>query len=143
MSEVEAQKQKLDMERDQHQELKIWFFIARKEKLEPEIEMVQATLAYTLEDALLRAKQEAKDLNVVYHGQNTTVKELIEKIYLEGIVTPKITDEKLPEIPPKEMSRKQFIYNILLAADTMIKDPEKRKQLKALLKEIKTNEKNK
>ncbi len=132
---------KLTLKREEEQELKVYFFIARQDKIEVQNEMVQATLAYRLEDALLRAKQEAKEWQVVYHGQNVPVRELIEKIYIEKSIAPPITDEKLPEIPQKEMTKQNFIWNCLLLADKFIEDPQKREQLKELLKEIKIDEK--
>ena len=132
---------KLELERETKSPLMVYFFIIHSPELKLKEEKCVAVMAYELETALIRAGQEAKGLSLFYTGQKTPITELISKLHLDNVISPPTSEEKLPEIPQKELTKRQFIWNILYAADKLISDPTKRQQLKDLLKEIKTNEK--
>ena len=131
---------KLNLKIDEVLELKIYFMIARQQDIKIPNEKVVASLAYNLEGALEKAREEAKGLNLAYHGQNIPVKDLIEKIYLEGVISP-ITTEPSSEITKPDMTKQQFLFNLLLVADTFVADKEEKDELKRLLSKIKINEK--
>ena len=131
------QEPKLELNRQEKQELKLYFFIARQPNIEVQNEKVIAVLAYELESALLRGKQEAKELNIIYHGQAIPIREVIEKIYIEGVLSPPTTTEKLPEIPREKLSIEQFKAGLVLAAENLCQNEEQKKQLKELIENLK------
>jgi len=134
---------KLELERETKSPLMVYFFIIHSPELKLKEEKCVAVMAYELETALIRAGQEAKNLSLFYTGQKTPITELISKLHLDNVISPPTSEEQLPEIPQKEMSKQSFIWNLLYAVDNFIEDPEKRQQLKDLLKEIKVEAKNK
>jgi len=138
---------KLELKKEASLDLLVYFFISHRPEITLKDEKCIVIMAYDLETAMIRAgietqKTGIENLKIFYTGQKVNISDLISKLHLEGIVAPQSTEEKLPEIPKEEMTKQQFIYNILLAADQFIQDPEKRKQLKDLLKEIKVGKNN-
>lgn len=131
-----AQAKKFKLEKKTKEELKIYFMIARPQSIKIPNEAVLGILAYNLEDALLKAQGLIPEFNIVFHGQIATVKELLNKIYLEQnvIVPPK---KKLIEIKPEpeKLSREQFKAGLMLALEEFTKGRNK-KELKKIIEKL-------
>lgn len=128
--------EKLDLKREETKDLRIYFFIARTPEIKVEQEKCVAVLAYDLENALIRASQEAKGLGIVFHGQSSTVKELIEKIYLEGVISPPTTEVIEPVIKEK-LSLEQFKSGLLMILEEYVKDEKEKVELKTIIEKLK------
>jgi len=72
-----------------------------------------------------RALVDAKGLNATYHGQFVSIRELIQKLYLEEIVSPPVSGYK----ETSSLTPEQFIYNLEYAAKDIIKDEKLKKRL--------------
>ena len=132
---------KLELKKETSLDLLVYFFISHRPEIILKDEKCIVIMAYDLETAMIRAgietqKTGTENLEIFYTGQKVNISDLISKLHLEGIVVPQSTEEKLPEIPKEEMTKQQFIYNILLAADRFL-EKDKAEQLKALLKYVK------
>ena len=133
-------KEKLNLKRDEVLDLRIYFMVARKEDIKVSNEKVVASLAYNLEGALERAKEEAKGLNLAYHGQNIPVKELIDKIYLDGQITPQSDgEEKIELVNLEKLSKEQFLAGLSMILEEFVGEEDK-EVLKDIIKRIKVGE---
>ena len=136
MTQPPQPNKKLNLKVDEVLELKVWFMIARQPKIEIQNEKVIAVLAYRLEDALAKAKEEAKELTLVFHGQAIPVRELIEKIYLEGVVSPPpVEPSTIKEVPKEKMSQETFKASLLLVLNEFC-PPEDKENLKKIIEKI-------
>jgi len=72
----------------------VFFFIVRSGVYRIPNEAVLAVLAYDLETALARAKNDAGALDITYRGQNISIYRLIEKLHLDTVVSPPTTETK-------------------------------------------------
>ena len=128
---------KLDLKRDEVLDLRIYFMVARKEDIKVSNEKVVASLAYNLEGALERAKEESKGLNLAYHGQNIPVKELIDKIYLgDNITPPPDGEEKIEPVNVEKLSKEQFLAGLSMALEEFAEEKDK-EVLREIIKKIK------
>ena len=109
------QEQKLKIERDTREHLKIYFMIARIPNLNISSEYVLPVLAYNLENALITARQDAPtNLNIVFKGQALSVKEFLSKIrYKQAIAIP--PKEEPISIQPTKLGKKGLKAGLLYA----------------------------
>ena len=130
-------KDKLELKREQSQDLRIYFMIARQPEIKIENEKVIAVIAYTLEDSLIKAREEAKTLNIIFHGQSMTVSSLIEKLYLDNIVSPQPDgEEKIEPVNLEKLSKEQFLAGLSMVLEEFTEEKDK-EVLRDIIKKIK------
>ncbi len=140
--------EKLQLTREEHQELRIYFFIGERKVMDtggflpiPMPSSIERkcmyAIAYKLEEAFEITKKLDPGWSCFYTGQNTTVREFLEHLQIDQFVSPPKTEEpKLEEAdPPKKISFEQFRLNLLLVADDYVK-PEDRETLKRIISEL-------
>lgn len=136
-STTPVEEPKLNIKREEPQDLRIFFFIARTPEIKIEQEKCIAILSYDLETALVRASQESKGWGLVFHGQSTTIRELMERIYLDGIVSPPTTNlEAVEQISKEKLSLEQFKAGLAYAAEELVKNEEEKAKLKEMIKKL-------
>jgi len=130
--------EKLELKRTKEQDLRLFFMIGRKLSPMPE-EKIIAILSFQLEDAFIKAKTTYLGFNLIYNGQNILMRELLEKLQVEGSVSPPTSrEERVEEEPlsPERINFEQFKNCLLLAVDEFTK-PEDKETLKNIIKELK------
>jgi len=118
--------EKLKLEKAE--ELKLYFFIGRKNDIRIEGEKCISVLAYDLETALKKARESEKDA-IVYHGQSISVRSLTSKIAQEEVSVEK---GNIPQVLGKE----QFKRCLLLSANELVKDPLDKESLMKIINKI-------
>ena len=128
---------KLNLKRDEVLDLRIYFMVARKEDIKVSNEKVVACLAYNLEEALIKAKEEAGPLNIIFHGQSMPVSVLIEKLYLDNIISPQPEGKEIIEpINLEQLSKEQFLAGLSMALEEFAEEKDK-EVLREIIKRIK------
>lgn len=134
--------QKLELTRQEAQDLRIFFMIGKK--VVPILEeRVMFSLAFKLEEAFEKIKLESPGYLLLYTGQNMTVKELLEGLQFNKVVSPPTNkEESIREepLPPEQLNFEQFRNCLLLVAEEYVK-PEDQERLKEIIKELKYKEK--
>ena len=132
--------EKLKLTREESQELRIFFMIGKRPLRNMIVEeKVVAILAYQLEDAFSKAKKENPGFGLLYHGQNTTVRELLSQLQTDSVVSlPTHSEEGRVEKPdpPEKISLEQFRTGLMLVADEYVTDPNDQKELKRIISEL-------
>jgi len=132
------QAEKFKLTQDHPSDLRIYFMIARPIHLQIANEKVVAILAYNIDTALNRAKTEAPGLEIVYYGQTTTVKELIDKLYLDTPILPPASKE-IKTVQPleiKKLNKEKFKAGLLFVLEEFVKVEGDRKKLKEIIEKI-------
>jgi len=146
---------KLELTREEHQELRIYFFIGRKQVIEIGMgifpipkptqveERVIFALAYKLEEAFEKAKLKEPGFALTFNGQSMTVRELLSQLQIDGVVSPPTGKEppRVEEpIPPAQLNFQQFKAGLLFAANEekiIYQNPEDRETLKRIIETLK------
>ncbi len=126
---------KLELTRNGKQDLMLYFFVAKKIN----DERVVAILAYQLEDALQRAKQEAVGFTLFYNGQKTSMRELLLRLQTGGVIFPASDLQEIRQeqsLPAEKISFENFKSCLLMALDdyVIIEDKDKLKEIIGRLK---------
>ena len=129
----QPQTTKLKLEKEQPEPLKIYFMIVRQSKIDVPNEAVLAVLSYTLEDALRKARQQAQKFNVIYHGQNIEVNEMLKKLQLEGLIAPPVKGVKTAK--PKS-TKQQFLWNLQMIMEDYVKSKKDKETLKKIISKV-------
>lgn len=150
-------KPKLALEREEHQELRIYFFIGRKQVIEigvgmgmfpipkpPQIEeKIIFALAYKLEEAFEKGKNAELGFALTYGGQSMTVTELLSQLQLNEVVSPPTSEEppRVEEpIPLHALKFEDFKSHLLFTANEasiIYQNPEDRETLKRIIETLK------
>jgi len=133
--EQTPQTEKLNLQDTTPSPLKIYLFILRKPEIKIEEEKSAIILAFGLDSALAKAIQISEGWNIVYHGQNMPVKNLIDALYLEEAILPQSDTESI-EIPKEKLGLEKFKAGLLLAINDLVKDPEDKQKLKEIINKL-------
>jgi len=130
-------KEKLPLKQTQEKNLRAYYFITRPLNISIKDEGLIRTLAFDLDSALVKTSGLNKEGFAIKYVGNEEIQHLLEFIYQGGgeRITPEIEKVVEPLTKP-EMSKQQFILNLMLVADEFLVG-EKSKKLKELLKSIK------
>ena len=115
---------KLELTRDDRQDLTLYFFIAKR----PNEERVVAILAFQLEDAFQGAKQEAMGFILVFTGQKVPMKELLFRLQIDRTISPPISPEKVKAEQPlsaEKINFESFKNGLLLVVDDYVEFKDK------------------
>ena len=134
--------EKIPLKQTQEKNLRAYYFITRPINISVKDEGIIRALDFDLDGALAKAAGLNKENFALKYIGNEEIAKLFEFIYQGegGIITPEV-ERTIEPIPQVEMSKQQFIYNILLAADEYL-PKDKAIELKKLLKHIKADNKN-
>jgi len=151
MTDATEIKPKLELTREEHQELRIYFFIGRKNIIELSVfpmppqkeEKIIFALAYKLEEAFEKAKLKEQGFALTFNGQSMTVRELLSQLQINEVVSPPTSEEpaKIEEpIPPAQLNFEEFRAGLLFTAnedEIVYKNPEDRETLKRIIETLK------
>lgn len=111
-SEIEK---KLKLSRQEKQDLKLYFFVIHpRMKILTEI-AVLPVLGFSLEDVLIKARIDVKNIPLTFTGQSVLVKDFVNSLYLGDTHIPTTKEVKsVKSIPKKILAKEEFKASLLL-----------------------------
>lgn len=132
MEQIKAEK--MPLKQSQERDLRVYFFIVRPQPVKIEGEGISTILSYDLDGAVNKA------IEVIPKGYNVQImgyrpmEEFLKMLQLDGKVV--VSSSPEIEMPKEKTTLQQFVHGLSLAADEYVKNPESKKKLKQIIKEI-------